>query len=103
MFTGEGTREKNLEVLPLSIRDAHNHILEVIDKLNVLEGFLFGSQVMEIKPTGKEPKGGLVDKCFTNLTDMSNSIEECNKKLVHIIDKLGVPEDRGVPEEREIT
>ena len=96
MMEGGETANRSLDVLPRRISDAHRHLRDAVDTLCLLEGFLFGAQVRDAAPEReKEPPSGVVDKCFDNLTGISNSIEQCHNQLRHIIDKLGAASPQG--------
>lgn len=98
MMEGKETANRSLDVLPRSISDVHRCLRDAIDTLCVLEDFLLGSQVREVAPgVDKEAPSGVVEKCFDNVTGISNTIEQCHNQLRHIINKLGVPS----PEEPE--
>ena len=96
MMEGAGESKRSLDVLPQRICDVHRHLRGAIETLCVLEDFLLGEQVRDVA-TGedREPPGGVVDKCFDNLTGISKSIEQCHDQLRHIIDKLGAASPEG--------
>ena len=90
MMQGAETRQ-SLVVLPERISGVHGQLRAAIDTLCVLEDFLLSAQVREVAPKPeKHPPSGVVDRCFDNLTVISNSVEECHNQLRHIIEKLGV-------------
>lgn len=95
MMTGEGQDKRSLDVLPKRIGDAHRALRNTVDTLCVLEDFLLGVQVREAAPkVDREAPSGVVDKCFDNLTGISNTIEQCHDQLRHIIEKVGAtPKD----------
>ena len=94
-MNGEGQANRSLDVLPQSISDVHGHLRNAIDTLCVLEDFLLGSQVRDVQSTeGREPPSGVVDKCFDNVTAISNRINECHEQLRHIMEKLGAASKR---------
>ena len=86
-----------LEVLPRSIYDTHRRVLQLIEKLCVLEDFLIGSQVEECANEEEEElHTGIVDKCFRNLAKLNGKVEESYEQLENIITQLGVSEKPGV-------
>lgn len=90
MMEGTGEAKRSLEVLPRRISDAHRHLRDAIDTLCVLEDFLLGAQVRDVGPdVESEAPSGVVDKCFDNLTGISNAVEQFHNKLRQIIEKLG--------------
>ena len=92
----------NLNALPRSINDANQRLLLAIEIIYVLEDFLLGSQVRDCAPKAKKEKVSIVQRCFDNLAEISNSIEECHNRLGNITEKLGIP-DIKEPEIREVS
>lgn len=93
----QATTTRTLEVLPRCISDTNRRLGQAIEKLWRLEEFLFGSQPSDCEEEEKKLSGGLIDKCFDNLGDMTKSVEECHKRLEGIMSKLGIPEGDKEP------